>query len=97
MAQVPTGSTFYVASTIASAKTTTIVTNASEAVVTSAAHGYSNGDFVIILRLLEPGKCFGRVFYGKLHRKCDCVLFVCFRVVVGDSVLCHVVLWFVCD
>lgn len=46
MAQVPTGSTFYVASTIASSKTTTVVTNASEAVVTSAAHGYSNGDVV---------------------------------------------------
>lgn len=48
MAQVPTGSTFYIASTIASAKTTTIVTNATEAVVTSAAHGYSNGDFVVV-------------------------------------------------
>lgn len=48
MAQVPTGSTFSVASTIAAAKTTTIVTNASEAVVTSAAHGYANGDIVII-------------------------------------------------
>lgn len=46
MAQVPTGSTFYVASVIASAKTVTVVTNASEAVVTSTAHGYSNGDFV---------------------------------------------------
>lgn len=48
MAQVPTGSTFYVASTIATAKTTTIVTNASEAVVTAAGHGYSNGDFVLM-------------------------------------------------
>ena len=48
MAQVPTGSTFYIGSTIAAAKTTTIVTNASEAVVTSATHGYSNGDFVIM-------------------------------------------------
>jgi hypothetical protein len=48
MAQVPTGSTFYVASTIASSKTTTVVTNASEAVVTSAAHGYSNADIVEI-------------------------------------------------
>ena len=46
MAQVPTGTTFYIASTYASSKTTTIVTNATEAVVTSAAHGYSNGDFV---------------------------------------------------
>lgn len=48
MAQVPTGTTFYVASAFASAKTTTVVTNASEAVVTSAAHGYSNGDVVEI-------------------------------------------------
>ena len=45
---MPTGSTFYIASTIAAAKTTTIVTNASEAVVTSAAHGFSNGDFVLM-------------------------------------------------
>lgn len=48
MAQVPTGSTFFIASTIASTKNTTVVTNAAEAVVTSAAHGYSNGDFVIV-------------------------------------------------
>lgn len=48
MAQVPTGSTFFVASTIAASKVTTIVTNAAEAVVTSAAHGYSNGDTVIV-------------------------------------------------
>lgn len=48
MAQVPTGTTFYVASTYGSAKTTTIVTNATEAVVTAAAHGYSNGDVVEI-------------------------------------------------
>ena len=50
MAQVPTGTTFYVApaSVIGSAKTTTVVTNATEAVVTSAAHGYSNGDVVLV-------------------------------------------------
>lgn len=48
MAQVPTGSTFFIASTIATAVATTVVTNASEAVVTSAAHGFSNGDFVIM-------------------------------------------------
>lgn len=58
MAQVPTGSTFFVASTIASKKTTTAVTNAAEAVVTCAAHGYSNGDFVII----ESG-------WGRLNRR----------------------------
>lgn len=58
MAQVPTGSTFFVASTIASEKTTTIVTNAAEAVVTCAGHGYSNGDIVII----ESG-------WGRLNRR----------------------------
>lgn len=60
MAQVPTGTTFYIApaSVIAAAKTTTIVTNAAEAVVTSAAHGYSNGDIV----LLASG-------WGRLNRR----------------------------
>lgn len=48
MAQVPTGSTFFIASAYASSKTTTVATNASEAVITSAAHGYSNGDIVEI-------------------------------------------------
>ncbi len=48
MAQVPTGTTFYVASTIASPKTTTVVSNASEASVTSVAHGYSAGDYVLV-------------------------------------------------
>jgi len=46
MAQVPTGTTFYIASAFGASKNTTIVTNASEAVVTSVAHGYSNGDIV---------------------------------------------------
>lgn len=48
MAQVPTGSTFYVGSTIAAAKTVSAVSNAAEAVVSSTAHGYSNGDVVIM-------------------------------------------------
>lgn len=48
MAQVPTGSTFFIASTFASPRTVTAITNAAEAVVTSAAHGYSNGDTVEI-------------------------------------------------
>ena len=46
MAQVPTGSTFYIASAFAAAKTVTVVTNAAEAVVTAVAHGLSVGDFV---------------------------------------------------
>lgn len=48
MAQVPTGSTFFIASAFAASKNTTIVTNASEAVVTVTAHGYTNGDIVEI-------------------------------------------------
>lgn len=48
MAQVPTGSTFSVASTFGAAKTVTAVTNAAEAVVSSTAHGFSNGDIVEI-------------------------------------------------
>lgn len=46
MAQVPTGTTFHIASAFGTAKPTTIVTNAAEAVVTSTAHGFSNGDVV---------------------------------------------------
>lgn len=48
MAQVPTGTTFYIASAYATPKTVTIVTNATEAVVTSTAHGFTNGDIVEI-------------------------------------------------
>lgn len=48
MAQVPTGSTFYVATSIAATKTVTAISNASEGVVSSTAHGYSNGDIVIV-------------------------------------------------
>lgn len=48
MAQVPTGSIFYIASTIAAAKTVTAISNASEAVVSCTAHGYSNGDIAIL-------------------------------------------------
>lgn len=58
MAQVPTGTTFFIASSYGSAKATTVVTNASEAVVTSAAHGYSNGDIVEV----SSG-------WGRLHRR----------------------------
>lgn len=50
MAQLPSGSTISVATdgTFGSAKATTIVSNAAEAVVTSAAHGYNDGDIVEI-------------------------------------------------
>ena len=46
MASVPTGTTFFVASAFNASKVTTAITNAAEAVVTSAAHGYSNGDIL---------------------------------------------------
>lgn len=46
MAQVPTGTTFFVASAYAGAQATTVVTNATEAVVTVTAHGYANLDIV---------------------------------------------------
>lgn len=46
MASVPTGTTFFIASAYAAPKTTTIVSNATEAVVTSVAHGYTNGDVI---------------------------------------------------
>lgn len=58
MAQVPTGTTFHIASAFAASKTSTIVTNASEAVVTCTGHGYSTGDVVEI----SSG-------WGRLHRR----------------------------
>jgi len=48
MAQVPKGSTFFIASAFAAPRATTVVSNAAEAVVTSAAHGYANNDIVEI-------------------------------------------------
>jgi hypothetical protein len=48
MAQVPTGSTFFVASSFAAAKTASAVSNAVEALVTATAHGFSAGDIVEI-------------------------------------------------
>ena len=45
MAQVPTGTTFFIASAFGSSINTTAVSNATEAVVTTASpHGYANGD-----------------------------------------------------
>lgn len=48
MAQVPTGTLFFIASAYATAQATTLVSNASEAIVTATAHGYANGDIVEI-------------------------------------------------
>ncbi len=46
MAQVPTGSLFFIATAFAAAVTVTGISNASEAVVTSTAHGLANNDVV---------------------------------------------------
>jgi hypothetical protein len=46
MAQVPTGSTFFIATAFAASLTVTGISNATEAVVTSTAHGLANGDIV---------------------------------------------------
>jgi hypothetical protein len=46
MAQVPTGSTFFVATAFGSPVAVTAISNATEAVVTAAAHGFANGDLV---------------------------------------------------
>ncbi len=46
MAQVPKGTTYFIASAFAAPRTTTVVTNAAEAVVTSATHTLANGDIV---------------------------------------------------
>lgn len=48
MAQVPTGTTFFVASAYTVSQNVTAISNASEAVVTCTAHGYANGDVVEI-------------------------------------------------
>lgn len=48
MARTPTGTVHSVATVLAAAQTVTGISNASEAVVSSTAHGYSNGDIVII-------------------------------------------------
>ncbi len=46
MAQVPTGSTFFIATAFGSALPVTIVSNAAEAVVTSTGHTLANNDIV---------------------------------------------------
>lgn len=48
MADEATGTVHSVATLLANAKTVTAVTNAAEAVVSSTAHGYSNGDIVVM-------------------------------------------------
>ncbi|MDD0814285.1 phage tail tube protein [Curvibacter sp. HBC28] len=48
MARTPTGTIHSVATALAAAKTISGISNAAEAVVSSTAHGYSNGDIVIV-------------------------------------------------
>lgn len=48
MARTPTGTITSVATVLATAKTITGISNAAEAVVSSTAHGYSNGDIVLV-------------------------------------------------
>lgn len=63
MAQVPTGTLFFIASSYSTPKATTIVSNATEAVVTSVGHGYANGD---ILEITSGwGRISRRVFRAK--------------------------------
>jgi len=69
MAQVPTGSNFFVASTFGTDKTVTTVTNATEASVSSTAHGFTAGDFVEV----TSG-------WGRLNKRCFRI-----KTVVADS------------
>lgn len=48
MARTPTGTIHSVATVLSVAKTITGISNAAEAVVSSTAHGFSNGDLVIV-------------------------------------------------
>lgn len=59
MASLPSGAVVAVATAFGTSKTVTAITNAAEAVVSSTAHGYSNGDFVIV----QSG-------WGKLNKRC---------------------------
>lgn len=60
MASLPTGSRISVATALAAKKTITNISNAAEAVVTSAAHGLQVGDIVIIFS--GWGRLNGRVY-----------------------------------
>ena len=60
MASLPTGSRIAVATTLAAKKTVTAITNASEAVCTSVAHGLAVGDIIIIFS--GWGRLNGRTF-----------------------------------
>ena len=48
MAQVPTGTTFQIYTSLAAAKVITAISNAAEAVVSCIGHGYANGDVAFI-------------------------------------------------
>lgn len=46
--KVPNGTLWYIGSTVGSPKTVSALTNASQAVATSTAHGFTDGDYVIV-------------------------------------------------
>lgn len=48
MARTPTGTTFFIYTSLATAKTVSGISNAAEAVVSCVAHGYANGDVIFI-------------------------------------------------
>ena len=45
---LPNGSTIHIGSAVGSALTVTLATNANPCVMTSTAHGLSNGDYIIV-------------------------------------------------
>jgi hypothetical protein len=63
MANVPTGTTFYVASAFGTAQTVSAATNATECVLTSTAHTLANGD--LVLTSLGWGRIDKRLFRVK--------------------------------
>lgn len=58
MAKTPTGTQFFLYTAMQAAKAISGISNAVEAVVSSTAHGYANGDYIFI----ESG-------WGRIHRR----------------------------
>lgn len=70
MAHTPTGTTFFLYTSLQTAKAVTVASNAAEAVLTIPAHGYSVGDVLYV----ESG-------WGRLHKRAFVV-----KAVAGDNV-----------
>lgn len=58
MASVPTGSLFFISTAFSAPKTTTVLTNAANSVVTAVAHGFTTGDVVELSSA-----------WGRIHRR----------------------------